>query len=141
MDRMKIQSDESLPYVPVRGDELDEEFARVVNESPVSMPIRRLDKGKYYFGGRVDDHGSSLVGGKTVLCRLMEYGRVGVEDDSGVSSGGGTDDGIHPQPSHARSLRRNPSQDPSKKRRKVLVRVGGGWQDLDIFLLDHGRGY
>ncbi|KAG0209823.1 hypothetical protein BGX28_009929 [Mortierella sp. GBA30] len=162
----KIQIEDVEPYVATRGDELDEEFARVVNASPVQMQIRRLGEGKYYFGGRIDEQagGSTLVGGKLVLCRLMEYGRVGSgEEDSGVSSGGshsGTDDGLSAsgRPKSQMS-RRNPSglatihsagslaalqadEDNTqavtkKKPRKVLVRVGGGWQDLDIFLLDH----
>jgi len=95
-----------------------------------------------------------------VLCRLMEYGRIGSgEDDSGVSSNGshsGTDDGLHPTNSRTQIGRRAPgslaalqAEEASRKKRprKVLVRVGGGWQDLDIFMLDHSslsadsRGY
>ncbi|KAF9101669.1 hypothetical protein BGX27_011383, partial [Mortierella sp. AM989] len=154
-DRMKIQVDDIEPYHATRGDELDEEFAKVVNRSPIQIQIRRLGEGKYYFGGRVDEQHNSLVGGKMVLCRLMEYGRIGSgEDDSGVSSGGshsGTDDSLHPSTNNPRTQigRRNPagslaasqaeeaSRDSKKRPRKVLVRVGGGWQDLDIFLLDH----
>ncbi|KAG0362662.1 hypothetical protein BGZ54_008549 [Gamsiella multidivaricata] len=159
MDRMKIQVEDAEPYAPIRGDELDEEFAKVVNASPIQIPVRRLGDGKYYFGGRMDDSGSSLIGGKMVLCRLMEYGRLAAEEDSGVSSGGshsGTDDGIHPQPNHSRTqlgARRSmhsggslaalhaeeASQHGKKRPRKVLCRVGGGWQDLDIFLLDHSN--
>ncbi|KAI1317943.1 hypothetical protein EDD11_007465 [Mortierella claussenii] len=163
MDRMKIQIDDVEPYIPIRGDELDEEFAKVVNASPIQMQVRRLGDGKYYFGGHMDAQGTSLVGGKMALCRLMEYGRpVAGDDDSGVSSGGshsGTDDGLHP-PGPRQMTRRNPSglatihsvgslaalqaeeatqRDGKKKPRKVLVRVGGGWQDLDIFLLDHSN--
>ncbi|KAF8927444.1 hypothetical protein BGZ58_010390 [Dissophora ornata] len=151
MDRMNIQLEDVEPYIAVRGDELDEEFAKVVNSSPIQIQIRRLGQGKYYFGGRLDKQGNALTGGKTVLCRLMEYGRV-TEDDS-VSSGeshSGTDDGLHPQPAHSRgpgmprrnagSLAALQADDAAKKRpRKVLVRVGGGWQDLDIFLLDHSN--
>ncbi|KAF9197334.1 hypothetical protein BGZ49_002277 [Haplosporangium sp. Z 27] len=151
MDRMNIQIEDVDPYVPTRGDELDVEFAKVVNSSPIQMQIRRLGEGKYYFGGRVDEQHNSLVGGKMVLCRLMEYSRVGSgEDDSGVSSGGshsGTDDGLHPSNTRTQIGRRTPNgslaalqaeEAHAKKRaRKVLVRVGGGWQDLDIFLLDH----
>ncbi|KAF9569969.1 hypothetical protein EC968_002370 [Mortierella alpina] len=161
MDKIHIEDLE--PYTAIRGDELDEEFARVANASPVQMQIRRLGAGKYYFGGRVQDQ--TLVGGKLVLCRLMEYGRVGSGDeDSGVSSGGshsGTDDGLPVSGcSKIQMTRRNPSGLPTihsagslaalqaeeetyssnkKKARKVLVRVGGGWQDLDIFLLDHSK--
>ncbi|KAG0039055.1 hypothetical protein BGZ82_009861 [Podila clonocystis] len=149
MEKMDIRIEDVEPYVPIRGDELDEEFARVVNASPIQMKIQRLSEGKYYFGGRLQEQGSgmTLVGGKLVLCRLMVYGRLAGEDDSGVSSGGshsGTDDGLHvpssgrPKSSMGRrSGTSTPSGDDLKKPSKVLVRVGGGWQDLDIFLLDH----
>ncbi|KAF9134840.1 hypothetical protein BGX30_011769 [Mortierella sp. GBA39] len=157
MEKMKVN--DVKPYVAARGDELDEEFARVLNANPIQMQVHRLGEGKYYFGGRIEDQ--NLVGGKLYLCRLMEYGRVGAgEEDSGVSSGGshsGTDDGLH-STNGRQSNRRNPSglatiysagslaslqaeentrRDSKKRPRKVLVRVGGGWQDLDIFLLDH----
>ncbi|KAF9910795.1 hypothetical protein EC991_005512 [Linnemannia zychae] len=161
MEKMKIHIEDIKPYVATRGDELDEEFARVLNANPIQMQVHRLGEGKYYFGGRIEDQ--SLVGGKLYLCRLMEYGRSG-EEDSGVSSGGshsGTDDGLHPSSggrSRSQAGRHNPSglatiysagslaglqaqentrRDGKKRPRKVLVRVGGGWQDLDIFLLDH----
>ncbi|GJJ68784.1 hypothetical protein EMPS_01130 [Entomortierella parvispora] len=183
----KIQIEEIEPYRPAMNDELDEQFARVVNASPIQMKVQRLGEGKYYFGGRmVEQPGGSLTmtGGKVVLCRLMEYGRIvsstagsqsGTGDDSGVSSGGShsgsTDDGLQnpPQPnnrppsslSSASSAQMDPKRNggplatiyssgslaalqkaeaetSSKKRQsKVMVRVGGGWQDLDIFLLDH----
>ncbi|KAF9194639.1 hypothetical protein BGZ51_008570 [Haplosporangium sp. Z 767] len=151
----KIQIEDVQEYVPTRGDELDEEFAKVVNRSPVQMQIRRLGEGKYYFGGRIDEQTGkpTRMGGKMVLCRLMEYGRVGSgEDDSGVSSGGshsGTDDGLYSSSKSQMARRTNSgglaalraeeaTQREGKKRpRKVLVRVGGGWQDLDIFMLDH----
>ncbi|KAF9100462.1 hypothetical protein BGX27_000399, partial [Mortierella sp. AM989] len=175
----KSGAESIAPYASVRGDELDEEFARIVNNSPIRMQIRRLGEGKYYFGGRVEEraHGKLVaLGGKTVLCRLMEYGRVGAStaEDSGVSSGGshsGTEDAIlqqlqqkqqqqqssrrvlpqaaaktlrRPEPAASRSMRprassyTNTSSSSVTRNRKVMVRVGGGWQDLDIFLLDHG---
>ncbi|KAG0079547.1 hypothetical protein BGZ93_011290 [Podila epicladia] len=149
MEKMDIRIEDVEPYAPIRGDELDEEFARVVNASPIQMKVQRLSEGKYYFGGRLQEQGSgmTLVGGKLVLCRLMVYGRIAGEDDSGVSSGGshsGTDDGLHvpssgrPKSSMGRrSGTSTPSGDDQKKPSKVMVRVGGGWQDLDIFLLDH----
>ncbi|KAF9106568.1 hypothetical protein BGX29_009095 [Mortierella sp. GBA35] len=170
------------PYVAIRGDVLDDEFAKIVNASPVQMQIRRLGEGKYYFGGKVEEvstGGYSTVGGKMVLCRLMEHGRpttAGTEEDSGVSSGGshsGTEDAIQqqlkqrqpigsrqvptatktlrrPEPaaqrnarSRATSMTNTPSTTTAAtaaangKNKKVMVRVGGGWQDLDLFLLDH----
>ncbi|KAF9166357.1 hypothetical protein DFQ26_008152 [Actinomortierella ambigua] len=117
------------PYVPTPADELDEQFAKVVNANPIQIKVRRLGEGKYYFGGNLE--GQHLTGGKLVLCRLMEYSRsgYGVEDDSGVSSG----------ESHSGMDEANDKQDggAKKRRSKVVVRVGGGWQDLDIFLFDH----
>lgn len=181
----KIQIEDVEPYRPTMDDELDEQFARVVNASPIQMKVQRLGEGKYYFGGRmVEQPGGSLTmtGGKVVLCRLMEYGRIvsgsqsGAGEDSGVSSGGShsgsTDDGLQnvQQPinrppsslSSASSAQMDPrrnggglatiysngslaalqkaeaAETTTKKRQsKVMVRVGGGWQDLDIFLLDH----
>ncbi|KAF9969250.1 hypothetical protein BGZ73_008502 [Actinomortierella ambigua] len=120
-----MQLQDLEPYVPTPGDDLDEQFAKVVNANPFQMKVRRLGEGKYYFGGNLE--GQHLTGGKLVLCRLMEYSRsgYGVDDDSGVSSGD-SHSGIDDQ------------EGGSKKRRsKVVVRVGGGWQDLDIFLFDH----
>ncbi|KAF9579293.1 hypothetical protein BGW38_004507 [Lunasporangiospora selenospora] len=90
----------TTPYIPVRGDELDEELAKIVNANSVRIPIRRLGDGKYYLGGRVEEQ--VMAGGKMVLCRLMESSRQGntsviEEDDSGVSSGGshsGTEEAV-----------------------------------------------
>lgn len=165
-------------YAATRGDTLDDEFARILNASPIQMQVRRLAEGKYYFGGKVEElstGGYSAVGGKMVLCRLMEHGRPtnanGTEEDSGVSSGGshsGTEDAIQqqqlkrqptlsrpapaaaknatlrrPEPAAQRGIRTRATSNISMtsttagKSRKVMVRVGGGWQDLDLFLLDH----
>ncbi|KAG0347265.1 hypothetical protein BG004_008088 [Podila humilis] len=145
MGKLDIQIEDVEPYIPTRGDELDEQFARVVNKSPIQMKIQRLGEGKYYFGGRTQEQNSgvTLVGGKLVLCRLMVYGRLNGDDDSGVSSGGshsGTDDGLNvPRPKSSMDRRSGTpvGHEGQKKPSKVLVRVGGGWQDLDIFLLDH----
>ncbi|KAH7051562.1 hypothetical protein BKA57DRAFT_457503 [Linnemannia elongata] len=166
------------PYAATRGDALDDEFARILNASPIQMQVRRLAEGKYYFGGKVEElstGGYSAVGGKMVLCRLMEHGRPananGTEEDSGVSSGGshsGTEDAIQqqhlrrqptlsrpvpaaaknttlrrPEPAAQRGTRTRATSNTSMtgtaagKSRKVMVRVGGGWQDLDLFLFDH----
>ncbi|KAF9438144.1 hypothetical protein BGZ76_009518 [Entomortierella beljakovae] len=165
---------ESVSYIPSRGDELDEGFARIVNKVQIKMSVRRLGEGKYYLGGRVEEraHGKLVaVGGKSVLCRLMEYGRQGgsAEDDSGISSGGshsGVEDAViqqqqkqqstsqrvlpdasgislrRPEPAAGRSTRPRASSYtntlPSKvnRNKKVMVRVGGGWQDLEAFLLE-----
>ncbi|KAF9282262.1 hypothetical protein BGZ68_006098 [Mortierella alpina] len=168
------------PYMPLRGDELDEEFGKVLNTTPVPVQVRRVGEGKYYFGGRVEEQthgGLSVAGGKMVLCRLMEYGRVNSsnDDDSGVSSGGShssVEDDLQqqqqqqqktsqlqqprwnalskvvsvlrrPEPAHsrasrprARSVNNAPSATVGKSSRKVMVRVGGGWQELNVFLSD-----
>ncbi|KAG0083138.1 hypothetical protein BGZ93_010358 [Podila epicladia] len=162
----KIHIEDVAPYVPVRGDVLDEEFARIVNASPVQMEVRRLAEGKYYFGGRLEDQpaGTLTVGGKMVLCRLMEYNRLSFSG----ASGGGSDEAQKVQEALANASTRPRSRSSTltpvvpagrttraasvgsvpvattttasrsgRKTRKVLVRVGGGWQDLDIFLLDH----
>ncbi|KFH71878.1 hypothetical protein MVEG_02172 [Podila verticillata NRRL 6337] len=157
----KILIEDVTPYVPVRGDVLDEEFARIVNASPVQMEVRRLAEGKYYFGGRLEDQpaGTVTVGGKMVLCRLMEYNRLSFSGASGGSEDAqkvqealvGTrprsrSSTLAPVVTAGRTTRAasvgsvpvstNTSR-VGRKTRKVLVRVGGGWQDLDIFLLDH----
>ncbi|KAF9953226.1 hypothetical protein BGZ72_005600 [Mortierella alpina] len=173
------------PYMPIRGDELDEEFGKVLNATPVPVQIRRVGEGKYYFGGRVEEQahgGMSVAGGKMVLCRLMEYGRVNAsnDDDSGVSSGeshSSVEDELQqqqqqrsiqqpqktsqlqqprwnalskvasvlrrPEPAHsrtsrprARSVNNAPLATAGKSSRKVMVRVGGGWQELNVFLSD-----
>ncbi|KAI1316733.1 hypothetical protein EDD11_009549 [Mortierella claussenii] len=176
---------ETRPYIPTRGDELDEEFARTLNASLVRLQVRKLGEGKYYFGGRMEVRGPGkivAVGGKMVLCRLMEYGRAGAshnntEEDSGVSSGGshsGVEEAVsqqqqrsrsrsrgapHPPPVAAAKTLRRPepaagrstrsrassfnaqttfsplSSGGAIRNRKVMVRVGGGWQDLDLYLL------
>ncbi|KAG0356657.1 hypothetical protein BGZ54_000658 [Gamsiella multidivaricata] len=175
LEKVRVQERPSASYVSVRGDELDEEFARILNASPIQMQVRRLGEGKYYFGGRVEEraHGRIVaLGGKMVLCRLMEYGRSSSQaaDDSQTSSGrslSGVEEALYkqqqqqqqgmntlrrPEPAASRSTRMrarsfnspvsSSSSAPaakagSGKKRKVMVRVGGGWQDLDIFLLDH----
>ncbi|KAF9949343.1 hypothetical protein BGZ70_001812 [Mortierella alpina] len=170
-----------VPYMPIRGDELDEEFGKVLNATPVPVQVRRVGDGKYYFGGRVEEQahgGLSVAGGKMVLCRLMEYGRVnsGNDDDSGVSSGesqSSVEDDLQqqqqqqqqktsqlqqprwnalskvvsvlrrPEPAHsrtsrprARSVNNAPLATAGKSNRKVMVRVGGGWQELNVYLSD-----
>ncbi|KAG0207746.1 hypothetical protein BGX28_001079 [Mortierella sp. GBA30] len=176
------------PYQPVRGDELDEEFAKSLTRNPIQVQVRRLGDGKYYFGGRTQEQAQtgaiSVVGGKMVLCRLMEYGRVGAaEEDSGVSSGeshSGIEDDLlqkqqrqtqqqqkqqqprwgisakitsvlrRPEPAASPRMTRPRARSDNSaamssvalsgngagKNRKVLVRVGGGWRDLDVFLAE-----
>ncbi|KAF9415097.1 hypothetical protein BGZ94_000192 [Podila epigama] len=184
---IQVQLEDVAPYVPVRGDVLDQEFARIVNASPVQMQIRRLAEGKYYFGGRLEDQpgGTLAVGGKMVLCRLMEYNRLsfsGTNGASGAQQQQQQQSGPPPVRPRARSnsnlvptvvtgrttraasvgslpvvttsasasaaaaaaaaattkaTATTTTTGATRKARKVLVRVGGGWQDLNIFLLDH----
>ncbi|KAG0345706.1 hypothetical protein BG004_003229 [Podila humilis] len=174
-----IQIEDVAPYIPVRGDDLDEEFARIVNASPVRMEVRRLAEGKYYFGGKLEDQpaGTVTTGGKMVLCRLMEYNRSSFSgasggvgggtggtmeasrDDEQVTAGGGVTRprsrsnttlvaavpagrttraaSVGSVPTVSTTTKSNLTNPAGRRTRKVLVRVGGGWQDLDIFLLDH----
>lgn len=148
------------PYVLVRGDEMDEEFARIMIASPVQMEVRRLAEGKYYFGGRLEDQpaGTVTVGGKMVLCRLMEYNRLSFSGASGSDDAQKMQEALVGTRPRSRSSTMTPvvtagrttraasvgsvpvstnTSRTGRKTRKVLVRVGGGWQDLDIFLLDH----
>ncbi|KAF9962436.1 hypothetical protein BGZ65_009154 [Modicella reniformis] len=141
-EKANIREEPIASYRPVRGDELDEEFARILNVSLKQMQVRRLGEGKYYFGGRMEERipgKVTAVGGKTVLCRLMEFGRVpaGAEDDSKTLR---RPEAVASRSSRPRTRSFNNSSSPAPttpaRSRKVMVRVGGGWQDLDIFLLD-----
>lgn len=98
-------------YVPDSKDPLDIEVAKIVNASPIPVKCQRGPQGggKYFFGNELSP--SVVCGKKMYTCKLMTY-------DRDVSS------------------RRNAS---SSSRNKVLVRVGGGWQDLEMFLLDHSN--
>ncbi|GJJ73567.1 hypothetical protein EMPS_05925 [Entomortierella parvispora] len=168
MDDLSIQVQDMAPYVPARESELDEEFAKIINTHPIQMKVWRLGEGKYYFGGRMEETpGGSLtaVGGKMVLCRLMEYGRLGVasplsgdlmsspvDEEKRMLPPIGRPSGPRSRSSSVVSRRSSVSSNASDREvrsrttsltgasgrsRKVMVRVGGGWQDLDIFLLDH----
>ncbi|KAJ1983536.1 hypothetical protein H4R34_001222 [Dimargaris verticillata] len=127
-------------YEPVdSNDPLDQEISDIVNRSPVPTPVYRVEPGKYYFGA---DSAHEVGIGKLVLCRLrnthvksrayrnavsptnspQSLASVGSPPRLDVQSGAGSDTGS----AHLTS--------PSKC--AVLVRVGGGWQDLDVFLLD-----
>ncbi|KAJ1656026.1 hypothetical protein IWQ61_004328 [Dispira simplex] len=112
-------------YEPVDpNDPLDREISNIVNRSPVPTPIYRVGEGKYYFGA----HSESEFGtGKLVLCRLRHRGMGG--------DGGGSHSPISPV---GASPQRSDAVSPVGNGCSVLVRVGGGWQDLDLFLLDLG---
>ncbi|KAI8381155.1 uncharacterized protein BYT42DRAFT_475359, partial [Radiomyces spectabilis] len=96
------------PYLPDRKDPLDVEVANVVNASPIAIKCQRAPSTRgRYYFG--NELSPSLGGGKKMYtCKLMDYGD--------------------------RYARRNNGK---AVRNKVLVRVGGGWQDLEMFLLEH----
>ncbi|KAG0171788.1 hypothetical protein DFQ28_006424 [Apophysomyces sp. BC1034] len=99
-------------YVADPRDPLDMEVANIVNGSPISINCQKgpHGPGRYYFGNELNP---SLGGGKKLYtCKLMDY-----TDRDSRRGGGGA------------KIARN----------KVLVRVGGGWQDLEIFLLEHAN--
>ncbi|KAJ1969701.1 hypothetical protein IWQ62_000457 [Dispira parvispora] len=110
-------------YEPVDpNDPLDREISNIINRSPVPTPVYRVGAGRYYLGA----HSESGFGtGKLVLCRLRHRGMGGGGSHSPISPVGAS-----PQRSSAVS--------PVGNGCSVLVRVGGGWQDLDLFLLDLG---
>ena len=37
-------------YKPIKGDQIDEMFAQLINESGLNVPVKRLAPGKYMFG-------------------------------------------------------------------------------------------
>jgi hypothetical protein len=39
-------------YKPVKGDEVDELFAQYINKNNLSIPVSRIENGKYMFGTR-----------------------------------------------------------------------------------------
>ncbi|KAG2176487.1 hypothetical protein INT43_005727 [Umbelopsis isabellina] len=116
-NEMQINIDEIPHYVPDSKDPLDVEIGKILNASPIAIKCQRSPQGggRYYFG---NDLSPSLGGGKKMyLCRLMNYAEKSNVDPSLLSS-------------RTRSK-------VSSSRNKVLVRIGGGWQDLEIFLLEH----
>ncbi|KAI8580381.1 hypothetical protein K450DRAFT_238218 [Umbelopsis ramanniana AG] len=116
-NEMQINIDEIPHYVADPKDPLDVEVGKILNASPIAIKCQRSPQGggRYYFG---NDLSPSLGGGKKMyLCRLMNYAEKSNIDPSLLSSRTRTK--------------------PTASRNKVLVRVGGGWQDLEIFLLEH----
>lgn len=104
-------SPSSGKYKPNPKDPLDKEIGLIINSSPIPIQCQKVPgsngEGKYYFGNELTP---SLGGGKKIYtCKLMTYDH----HTRGLAAGG------------------------SPKRNKVLIRVGGGWQDLEIFLLEH----
>ncbi|ORX54459.1 hypothetical protein DM01DRAFT_205457 [Hesseltinella vesiculosa] len=104
---MEIDFQHVPTYTGDPKDPLDMEVAMILNASPISIPCQRSPQG----GGKYyfgNDLNPSGAGKKLYTCKLMNY-------------------------AHRSSRRRL----ASTSRNKVLVRVGGGWQDLEMFLLEH----
>ncbi|KAL0095748.1 hypothetical protein J3Q64DRAFT_1631292 [Phycomyces blakesleeanus] len=106
---MEIAFRDYPSYTPNLKDPLDVEVATIVNGSPIAIKCQRGPHGGGYYFG--NELNPSLGGGKKLYtCKLMNY---------------------------ADRDRRNATG--KMARNKVLVRVGGGWQDLEIFLLEHSN--
>ncbi|KAI9263272.1 hypothetical protein BDA99DRAFT_559827 [Phascolomyces articulosus] len=106
------QVEEHSAYKPDPKDPLDVEVAKIVNASPIAIKCQKgpnAGSGRYYFGSELSP---SVGGGKKLYtCKLMSY---------------------------TGTRRRHTSTTEKAARNKVLVRVGGGWQDLELFLLHYG---
>ncbi|KAF7727339.1 hypothetical protein EC973_007648 [Apophysomyces ossiformis] len=108
---MHIAFNDYLSYLPDPKDPLDVEVANIVNASPIAIKCQKgpHGDGRYYFGNELNP---SLGGGKKMYaCKLMSYAD--------------------------RERRTTATAGNKVARNKVLVRVGGGWQDLEMFLLEH----
>ncbi|ORZ17246.1 hypothetical protein BCR42DRAFT_414233 [Absidia repens] len=97
-------------------DALDVEVAKVINGNPIRIQCERgTQPGRYYFGHELNPTPGG--GRKVYTCKLMTYtNRERRTNGFGV------------QTTHGKS---------TTTRKKVLTRVGGGWIDLEIFLLEH----
>ncbi|KAI9303825.1 hypothetical protein BJ944DRAFT_250372 [Cunninghamella echinulata] len=100
-------------YIPDPKDPLDIEVAKIINANPITITCQRgSQSGRYFFG---NDPSTAPGGGrKSYTCKLMTY----------------TD-------RDRRSPNSNRLGSIGKSRNKVLVRVGGGWEDLEVFFLEH----
>ncbi|KZT59040.1 hypothetical protein CALCODRAFT_494043 [Calocera cornea HHB12733] len=102
-------------YIPVGPkDPLDSEVAKTVNGLAHGFLIERVDPIGIAPSSSGDHKAryavSNSLGKKVIVCRLVIMTRS-------TGTGG-----------------------PRKEMRKVMVRVGGGWQDLDIYLLNRQAG-
>ncbi|KAI9490950.1 hypothetical protein BDB00DRAFT_835242 [Zychaea mexicana] len=114
--QLQQRLEEHPAYRPDRKDPLDVEVANIVNASPIAIKCQKgpNGSGRYYFGSELSP---SVGGGKKLYtCKLMSY--TGGRRRHNTSN---TDRAAAAAP-----------------RNKVLVRVGGGWQDLELFLLHYG---
>lgn len=105
-------------YIPDAKDPLDVEVAKIINGNPIRIICERGGQsGRYYFGHELNPTPGG--GRKLYTCKLMTYANrerrtngFGIQTASHGGNSGTT-------------------------RKKVLTRVGGGWIDLEIFLLEH----
>jgi hypothetical protein len=92
------------------------EVAKVINGNPIRIQCERgTQPGRYYFGHELNPTPGG--GRKVYTCKLMTYANRERRTN-----------GFGVQTAHGKS---------TTTRKKVLTRVGGGWIDLEIFLLEH----
>ena len=53
------------PYKPVKGDPIDELFAKSLNAAGLNLPVKRLGPGKYMFGSK--QILAKIINGKLVI--------------------------------------------------------------------------
>ena len=105
-------------YVPARSkDPLDLEVARIVNSVPHALLIERVDPPLRTAPKEGDEVRaqyalSSPLSRKVITCKLTTLTRPGA---------------------------RGSGQEPTTTK-KVMCRVGGGWQDLQVYIQSHQAG-
>ena len=105
-------------YVPATSkDPLDVEFARVVNSIPHSLLIERVDPPLRTAPKEGDEVRaqyalSSPLSRKVIACKLTTLTRLSA---------------------------RGSAQEPTTTK-KVMCRIGGGWQDLQVYIQNHPAG-
>lgn len=95
-------------YKPNPKDPLDKEIGLIINSSPIPIQCQKATVGHHE--GRYyfgNELTPSLGGGKKIYTCKLM------------------------------TYEKNQRTNNTAKRNKVLIRVGGGWQDLEIFLLEH----
>lgn len=103
-----IPQSNSGKYKPNPKDPLDKEIGLIINSSPIPIQCQKATVGHH-------------------------EGRYYFGNELTPSLGGGKK--IYTCKLMTYENQRNNNNTP--KRNKVLIRVGGGWQDLEIFLLEH----
>ncbi|RKP27757.1 hypothetical protein SYNPS1DRAFT_26602 [Syncephalis pseudoplumigaleata] len=86
-------------YIPDRKDLLDVRVAAIVNNAPIAVPVRRVNNGRYAFGGKV------------WFCKVET---PAPPPKNGYGAGAVV----------------------GRTRDNVSVRVGGGWKDLEVVLME-----